>query len=211
MLYALIRLVFALAAGGIAFVICSETRDRYTAGRRRFIRSSTGVWTGTALTALLVMLLLSLLPVENAFLGFDKSEDAFRYNHTAAILEIDEYDDCALVVASTGDERVTTHVLPRRADGKWQLETLWNRRREVTAVNYCLVERLYVPHSDDCFVTVARSASGSIADDPSSVTDNRGTRFQVVSYPDTMTFFYGYVPALKDDDYALYVNGEKVL
>lgn len=210
MLYTVIRLIFALAAGGIAFVICSEARDRYVPGRRRFIRSDAGVLVGAVGTGIAMTVLLSLLPVENAVIGFRKPENAFRYNHTGSILQIDEYDHCAFVIASTGDGRVTTHILPRRADGRWKLETLYNRRREVSAVGYCLVERLYVPDSDDCFVTVARSADGSIADDPSNVTDSRNTRFTVASYPDAMTFFYGYVPAM-DGGYTLYVDGEKVI
>lgn len=207
MLYTLIRLIFALAAGGIAFVLLSETRDTYMAERRRIIRSNTGVLAGTAGVVIVVTLLLSLFPIENTFFGFAASENSFRYNHIGGILEIDEYDKCAFVVASTGDERVTTHILPRRNDGKWQLETIYNRRRDVTTKGYCIAERLWVPGSRDCFVTVAHSATGTIADDPVNVADNCRTRFEVVSYPDTMTFFYGYVTDM-DDSYTLYVDGE---
>lgn len=210
MLYTVIRLIFALAAGGIAFVMLSNARDTYVAGRRRVIRSDTGVLAGTVAVFLAATVVLSLFPVENAVFGFKEPENAFRYNHTGEILEIDEYDGCALIVASTGDERVTTHVLPCRSDGRWLLETIYNRRRDVATEGYCIAERLHVPGSDDCFVIVARSASGSIADDPSNVTDSRNTRFQVVSYPDTMTFYYGYVPEM-DDKYVLYVDGEKLL
>lgn len=210
MLYTVIRLIFALAASGIAFVMLSNARDTYVAGRRRVIRSDSAVLAGTAAVFLAVTAVLSLIPVENAVFGFREPEDSFRYNHTGEILEIDEYGGCALVVASTGDERVTTHVLPQRGDGKWLLETVYNRRRDVTTLGYCMAERLYVPGADDCFVIVARSASGSIADDPSNVTDSRNTRFQVVSYPDTMTFYYGYVSDM-DDKYVLYVDGEKLV
>lgn len=207
MLYTLIRLVFALAAGGIAFVLLSETRDTYVAERRRIVRTNTGVLAGTAAAVTAATLLLSLLPLENTFLGFASPENAFRYNHISGILEIDEYDKCAFVVASTVDERVTTHVLPRRSDGTWQIETIYNRRRDVTTQGYCIAERLWVPGTNDCFVTVAHSASGTIADDPVNVSDNCRTRFEAVSYPDTMTFFYGYVADM-DDSYTLYVDGE---
>lgn len=209
MLYTIIRLIFALAAGAIAFVMCSDMRDSYSAGRRRVIRSDTGVLAGTAGVFLAVMLVLSLIPVENAVFGFKAPENAFRYNHTGEILEINEYNGCAFVIASTGDEKLTTHVLPQRSDGKWQLETLYNRKRDVTTMNYCIAERLYVPHSNDCFVIVAHSPNGNIYDDPSSVTDSRNTKFQIVSYPDTMTFYYGYVTDM-DDNYTLHVDGEKI-
>lgn len=209
MLYTIIRLIFALAAGAIAFVMCSDMRDNYTIGRRRMIHSDTGVLAGTAGTFLAMMVVLSLIPVENFVVGFSKPETAFRYNHTGEILEINEYNDCALVIVSTGDEKLTTHVLPQRSDGKWQLETLYNRKRDVTTMNYCIVERLYVPHSRDCFVIVAHSTGGNIYDDASSVTDSRNTKFQVVDYPDTTTFYYGYVTNM-DDHYTLHVDGEKI-
>ncbi len=209
MLYTVIRLIFALAAGGIAFVILSDMRDGYSAGRTRVIRSDTGVLTGTAGVFLAVMAALYLIPVENAVFGFSEPEDSFRYNHMGEILEINEYDNCALVIASTGDNKLVTSVLPRRDNGKWKLETLYNRRRDTATMNYCIVERLYVPDSKDCFVIVAHSASGNIIDEPSGVTDSRNTKFQAVSYPDTMTFYYGYVNDM-DDGYILYVDGERI-
>lgn len=208
MLYIIIRLILALAAGGIAFVMFSDMRDNYTVGRRRVIRSDTGVLAGTAGVFLAAAILLYLIPVENAVFGFAEPENSFRYNHTGDILEINEYNNCALVIASTGDSKLTTHVLPLR-DGKWQLETLYNRRREVTTMNYCIVERLYVPNSHDCFVIVAHSASGNISEDPSSVTDSRNTKFQIVSYPDTTTFYYGFVTDMSNN-YTLHVDGEKI-
>lgn len=209
MIYTLIRLIFALAAGGIAFVVFSDMRDNYSAGRTRVIRSDTGVMAGTAGVLIAVMTVLYLIPVENAVFGFSEPEDSFKYNHMDEILEINEYDGCALVIASTGDNKLINHVLPQRDDGKWKLETLYNRRRDVTTMNYCIVERLYVPDSNDCFVTVAHSANGNILDDPSSVTDSRNTKFEAISYPDTMTFYYGYVTDM-NDGYVLYVDGERI-
>ena len=138
--------------------------------------------------------------------GFAKPEDAFLYNHTGEILEINEYSDCAFVIVSTGDEKITTHILPLRKDGKWQMETVYNRKRRVDTYNYCIIERLYVPGMDDCFVIISHNTEGNISDIPNGIIDSRNTKFTIVDYPDRITFYYGYVEDMSDD-YMLYIDG----
>ena len=208
MLYTLIRIVLALAAAAITFVMMTYAREDVTS-RRRYVRRERDVWLWAGGVFALLTVGLYLLPVENALVRFRQPEDSFRYNHTGKILEIDEFDRCALVVVQTGDDRLTTHVLPQRKDGGWQLETVYNRRRDVATFGYCMAERLHVPGSDDCFVIVSHSANGNIADVAANVIDSRNTSFEMVDYPDTVPFYYGFIPDM-GEDYALYVDGQKI-
>lgn len=208
MIYSIIRVILALAGAAVVFVMLTysdEERkysDRAQGSRRAF--------TGAAAVFAAAVFALHLLPVENIIMGFSRPEDAFRYNHTGEILEIDEYSSCAFVIVSTGDEKITTHVLPVTKDGRWKLETLYNRRRDVTTVNYCMIERLYVPGSSDCFVIVSHNTEGNISDIPGNIIDNRNTKFNIVNYPDRITFYYGFVEEMAED-YTLNIDGQTVI
>lgn len=202
MLYMIIRIFLAAVAAAVAFVAF-----QYTQGERAR-RKSGRIKTYAAAVFFGVVLLLYFIPVENLIVGFSTPESAFSYNNSGEIMEICEYDNCALVIAATGDGEITTHVIPKK-DGKWKLETFYNRRREVTTKNYCMVERLYVPNSDDCLIIVTHSTSGNIADAPTNVADSRNTKFKVADYPDMITFYYGFVENM-DDSYTLHVDGEKI-
>ncbi len=206
MLYSIIRIILALAAAAVVFVMLtySEEERRYNTAR------SGRAWTGAAAVLAGSVIILHLLPVENLFVGFATPQDAFLYNHTGEILEIDEYPDCAFVIVSTGDEKITTHVLPARKDGRWQMETLYNRKRRVDTYNYCIIERLYVPGTNDCFVIVSHNTEGNISDIPNGIIDSRNTKFSIVDYPDRVTFYYGFVEDMPDD-YRLYVDGQTAL
>lgn len=204
MLYSIIRIILALAGAAVAFVM-AVYRDEE---KKYNVRSADNrkAWMRAGITFAVAVTLLHLIPVENRMIGFSKPEDAFHYNNTGEILEIDEYPGCALVIASTGDEKITTHVLPVRKDGKWQLETLYNRKRDVDTVNYCIIERLYVPGTDNCFVIISHNTEGNIADVPAGVIDSRNTQFVAVEYPDRVPFYYGYVEDMSDD-YILHIDG----
>ena len=202
MLYMIIRIFLGAVAAAVAFVAF-----QYTQGARA--RRKSGQLKAYAAAVFFgAVLVLYFLPVENLIIGFSTPESAFGYNNSDEIMEICEYDNCALVIAATGDGEITTHVLPKK-DGKWKLETTYNRRRDVTTKNYCMVERLYAPDSDDCFIIVTHSTSGNIADAPTNVADSRNTKFMAVAYPDMITFYYGFVENM-DNDYTLHVDGEKI-
>lgn len=202
MLYMMVRIFLAAVAAAVAFVVFNYTFD----SRKR--RNSGSIKAYTAAVFLGVAIILNFMPVENLIIGFSTPESAFSYNNSGEIKEICEYENCALVIAATGDGELTTHVLPKK-DGKWKLETTYNRRRDVTTKSYCMVERLYVPNSDDCFVIITHSTSGNIADVPTNVADSRNTKFTAVSYPDMITFYYGFVEDM-DDGYTIHVDGEKI-
>lgn len=204
MLYSIIRIILALAGAAVTFVmrIYGDEERKYN------IRSSDNrkAWVGAIITFCASFIVLYLIPVENILTGFSKPEDAFHYNNTGEILEANEYPGCAFVIASTGDEKITTHILPVRKDGKWQLETIYNRKREVTTVNYCIIERLYIPGTDNCFVIISHNTEGNISDVPTGVFDSRNTEFIAVDYPDRVPFYYGYVEEMSDD-YTLHIDG----
>ena len=202
MLYMIIRIFLAAVAAAVAFVVFQYTQS--TRARRK----SGNIKAYTAAVFFGVVIVLNFMPVENLIIGFSTPESAFSYNNSSEIMEICEYDDCALVIASTGEGEITTHVLPKK-DDRWKLETSYNRRREVTTKNYCMVERLYVPDSDDCFVIITHSTSGNIADVPTNVADSHNTKFTAVSYPDMITFYYGFVEDM-DNDYTMHIDGEKI-
>lgn len=209
MLYTVIRLILAAAAAAIAYVMLNYAHDdRKRSRRARTIQSNISITASTIAIFAVLVLTLNFMPVENLVIGFSTPEAAFKYNNSDEILEINEYTDCALVIASTGDGKITTHVLPNK-DGKWKLETVYNRRRDVTTMNYCIVERLYIPDSNNCFVIITHSTDGNIADPPTNVADSHNTKFMAVSYPDVLTFYYGFVEDM-DDDYSVHVDGEKI-
>lgn len=205
MIYSTIRIILALAGAAVVFVMLTYGDEE----RRYMVRSVTGsrkAWIGAMSTFAAAAVVLHLIPVENYITGFAKPEDAFHYNHIGEILEIDDYGSCAFVINSTGDEKITTHVLPAGKGGKWKLETIYNRRREVTTLNYCIIERLYVPGTEDCFVIISHNTEGNISDVPTGVFDNRSTEFNVVDYPDRITFYYGFVEDMSED-YTLNIDG----
>ena len=209
MLYIIIRLVLAVAACAMAYVIFSYAQeDKRNSRRSRSSKREISIGLKTGAVFVLTLLVLYFIPIENLIVNFSTPSSAFKYNNSGEIMDIIEYDDCAFVIASTGDGKITTHVLPGE-EGKWKLETVYNRRRDLTTLNYCMVERLYVPDSEKCFVIVSHSTNGNIADPPVNVTDNRGTKFNVVSYPDYLTFYYGFVENM-DDDYVIRVDGENI-
>ena len=204
MIYSLIRIILALAGAAVAYVMITYKDE----ARRYMIRSidNRKAWLGAFATFAAAAVALHLIPVESLIIGFSTPESAFRYNHTGEILETHEYGDCAFVIVSTGDEKITTHVLPMRSDGKWKLETVYNRRRKVNTFNYCIIERLYVPGTDNCFVVISHNTEGNISDIPNGVVDNRNTEFNAVEYPDRITFYSGYVEDMSDD-YTLHIDG----
>lgn len=205
MIYSIIRIILALAGAAVVFVMLSYSDDE----RKYMARSSAGsrkAWLGAAATFAAAVTVLHLIPVENFITGFSKPEDAFLYNHTGEILEIDEYGSCAFVIVSTGDEKITTHVLSTDKKGRWKLETIYNRRRDVTTFNYCIIERLYVPGTNDCFVIISHNTEGNISDVPTGVFDSRNTEFAAVEYPDRVPFYYGFVKDMSDD-YTLHIDG----
>lgn len=209
MLYSIIRIVLALAGAAVVFVMLVYKDEE----RKYMMRSAAGsqkAWVGAGATFAAAVVALHLIPVENFITGFSTPEKAFLYNHTGEILEIDERGDCAFVIVSTGDEKITTHVLPLGKDGKWKLETAYNRRRVVTTVNYCIIERLYVPGTDNCFVIISHNTEGNISDVPTGVIDSRNTEFTAVEYPDRVPFYYGFVEDMSDD-YTLYIDGNTAI
>ena len=118
MLYSIIRIVLALAGAAVVFVMLVYKDEE----RKYMMRSAAGsqkAWVGAGATFAAAVVALHLIPVENLITGFSTPEKAFLYNHTGEILEIDERGDCAFVIVSTGDEKITTHVLPLGKDGKW--------------------------------------------------------------------------------------------
>ena len=205
MIYSIIRLVLALAGAAVVFIMLTYSDEE----RRYMVRSVTGsrkAWIGAITTFAAAAAVLHLIPVENFIIDFAKPEDAFYYNHTGEILEIDEYGKCAFVINSTGDEKITTHVLPVGSKGTYKLETVYNRKRKVTTLNYCMIEQLFVPGTDDCIVIISHSVEGNISDLAGSVIDNRNTQFNIVDYPDRVPFYYGYVEDMADD-YVLHIDG----
>ena len=205
MIYSIIRIVLALAGAAVVYIMLIYSDEE----RRYMMRSAAGsrrAWTGAVSTFAAAVVVLHLIPVENIIIDFSKPEDAFHYNHTGEILEIDEYEKCAFVINSTGDEKITTHVLPVGSKGKYKLETVFNRKRKVTTLNYCIIEQLFVPGSDDCFVIISHSTEGNISDMAGSVIDNRNTQFNIVDYPDRVPVYYGYVENMSDD-YLLPIDG----
>ncbi len=202
MLYMTIRIFFASITAAVAFVVYQYIKSPSF----RHLKGRAGAYTAAIFFGTII--LLNFIPVENLIISFSSPESAFRYNNSGDIMEICEYNECALVIASTEDGEITTHVLPK-VDGKWKLETIYNRKREVTTKNYCIAERLYVPNSNDCFVIITHSTSGNIADTPTNVADSRNTKFTAVSYPDMITFYYGFIEDM-DNNYTIHVDGEKI-
>lgn len=209
MFYIIIRLILAAAAAAVAYVMLIYAHDdKKRSGRTRSTQSEATVAVYSAAIFAAIALALNFMPVENLIIGFSAPESAFKYNNSGEILEVDEYNDCALIVAATNDGKITTHVLSKN-NGKWKLETVYNRRRDVTTQNYCIIERLYVPNTNNCFVIINHSTEGSVAEVPTNVADNRSTKFEAVSYPNFSTFYYGFVEKM-NDDYSVHVDGNKI-
>lgn len=204
MLYSVIRIILALAGAAVAFIMVIYGDEERKYNIRSF--DNRKAWIRAGITFLAAVILLHLIPVENFIIGFSKPEKAFHYNNTGEVLEINQYPGCAFVIASTGDEKITTHVIPERKDGKWSLETIYNRKRDVTTVNYCIIERLYVPGTNNCFVIISHNTEGNISDVPTGVIDSRNTEFIAVDYPDRVPFYYGFIEEMSDD-YILYIDG----
>lgn len=203
MLYIIIRILIAAAAAGIAYVLFHNTKGRYT----RINESRIRIYTVCIFAALTFV--LYFLPIENQFLKFNSSEAAYQYNSFGTIIEINEYDTCAMVISTTGEENITITIIPNK-NGKWRLATPYNQKTDIASAGYYVLERHYIPDSDDCIVIAAHGTAGNYLDSPTNVADSFGTKFNAVAYNDVPAFFYGYVVASdSNEEYSIMINGEK--
>ena len=91
MLYTAIRVILALAAAAVAFVMLTYSREDVTSRRRRFVRNDSDVWVWSGGVFLAVTVVLCLLPVEKLLMGFATPQSSLRYKHTGENMENAEY------------------------------------------------------------------------------------------------------------------------
>lgn len=161
-------------------------------------------------------IILTFMPVENLFLGFDTPEEAFHYNSNMDILMVDEYDDYALIVAEVynNDSHGVMFYILNKKEGKWKINVYAPKsdyafsESKVKSKFLCL-EKLYIPNSNDCFIICD---STYLADNEvEKVNDNRNTKFKYFDVPieGVRDFYYGVVENI-DSDYECYVDGETI-
>ncbi len=163
-----------------------------------------------------IYIILTFMPVENLFLGFDTPEEAFHYNSNMDILMVDEYDDYALIVAELDDDDsqgIMFYILNKKGE-KWKINVYTADRdyvfseSKVKSKSLCLT-KLYIPNSNDCFIICD---STYLADNNvEKVSDNRNTKFKYFDVPidGVIDFYYGVIEDI-DSDYECYVDGETI-
>lgn len=150
----------------------------------------------------------ALIPVENAFVSFSSSENAYKYNHSADVKLTVNGGQSDFVTGEKNGANVYA-IIPK-SDGVFKIGmgTDIQRVSQISCKSSSVTVYKY-KDTDDFYIAVAGTDSGEL-----NVSDNRGSEFKVLkeyhsSLNETFYTYFVYVNSL-DGGYALTVDGETI-
>lgn len=162
----------------------------------------------TFVVAVILTIISSLIPMENAFVTFSSPQSAYNYNHSGNVKLIVHGNNTDFVVGANGDADVYT-IVPK-SDGGWKIGMGLDTKRIVHTISDGISIYVYqYKSSDDYYITVLDTNGG-----PSEVADNHNSIFQCLDKSNsTMNkSFYTYFTYINgyDNQYALTINGKTI-
>lgn len=198
MLFYIIRMIFFCAV--LAVLI-------FTVRRSHIKNKRLGNIISFAVSAVLTTV-FALIPVENAFVSFSSSENAYKYNHSADVKLTVNGGQSDFVTGEKNGANVYA-IIPK-SDGVFKIGmgTDIQRVSQISCKSSSVTVYKY-KDTDDFYIAVAGTDSGEL-----NVSDNRGSEFKVLkeyhsSLNETFYTYFVYVNSL-DGGYALTVDGETI-
>lgn len=198
MLFYIIRMIFFCAV--LAVLI-------FTVRRSHIKNKQLGNIISFAVSAVLTTV-FALIPVENAFVSFSSSENAYKYNHSADVKLTVNGGQSDFVTGEKNGANVYA-IIPK-SDGAFKIGmgTDIQRVSQISCKSSSVTIYKY-KDTDDFYIAVAGADSGEL-----NVSDNRGSEFKVLkeyhsSLNEPFYTYFAYVNSL-DDGYVLTVDGEPI-
>lgn len=196
MCFVIIRLAFWGVALIISFLLIARRQIRY---KRRW-----------AIAAFMIIVLLtvifSLIPIENAFMTFSSPESAYNYNHSGNVRLIVTGEKNDFIVGDNGD--VYAYAIVPKSNGHWKIGMGFDTKRVFQATSDGIVIYVYqYKNSSDYFVTVLDTKGGKL-----DITDSHSSDFKCLEDSNSTLgkefyTYYAYVGGL-DDDYCITIDGQ---
>ena len=200
-MYDIVRLIASVIIVSILLVLVRKTTKLMNIKQKPFFIITSGLF-----TVFLLYFILDFIPFENLFMGFESPKKAFVYQHNSEVLDVIEYDDCALIFSRDNDSEygIFTTVIIKQ-DGKWKLDSVLTRKSRTVFKGWCCIEYEQVPKSEDCFVIVSGDIDDFFLDTTDNIKDDRGTEFHFIQYPTSRKIYYGLIKDI-GSDYVIYID-----
>ncbi len=165
-----------------------------------------------ALSAVLSVLLVSILyitPIENAFVTFRSPENAYFYNHTEEIQKIISGEQSDLIVSGENADRQIA-IIPK-ADNGWKIGVgLDVRIRAQSSIKGIVVTVYQYKDSNDFYIHIFNSGGGMLL-----LQDSKSSSFQSMEYTDdslkkAFYSYYAYIAGM-DASYQVIVDDQIIV
>lgn len=160
----------------------------------------------SAIFSLLVILVLSIVPVENKIIIFDSPEKVFYYTCVGEIEDIIYGDQSCMVIYSTQNS-YSYKIIPRTEKG-YQIGNVFSNRRVYRGLNQGnSADILQLQGTDDYYLWATFLSLNSDI----TVSDSIHSSFQYIENRGNMNAFvtYGFIDDLPDH-YSLYLDDKEI-
>ncbi len=191
LLYYLTRICFLLIALGLFLVV----RKRLTPKIQKIYFA----------TAIFIVIISFLFPVDNYFVSFSTPESSYRYNHIGSATVVAEGNQSSFLVESHNEKK--DYVIIPKSNGKWKTDLgfatqLINHKSE----NSIVISVYKCKGTADYYVTVLNTEGGSVV-----VSDTCNSNFAYLNYKNEQLnkefyTYYAYIDSFDVDSYTLYVD-----
>lgn len=157
--------------------------------------------------ALIVGMLTTVYPIEDAIISFSSPKDVFKYTMRGTVEHIIDGQSSSMVFGRRSGEKIQYHVIPK-SNGKWKIGSITDLKVYHMQIPFpwlsITVERF--KNTDDYYITVLDTSSVE-----KTITDRNGTAYYK-GYQDIESgscLYHAYVYCF-DMDYYILVDGEKI-
>ena len=154
---------------------------------------------------LLISIVISLFPVENAFLSFETVEDAFDYRESGEIVKVVENENSGAVVFKKNRTTYSTFFVLKNDSG-YKLCSLFDSKTVHHGEKDDISVEIHKVGYSDFYISVFGIASNEI-----TVIDNLGNEFEFHKFEESDYIWICDLQKINyTSDYCLYINGSHV-
>lgn len=153
----------------------------------------------------ILITILSIVPLENAFITFPTAEEAFAYRSTAKLAVVVEGKDSALVVGQKKD-KIIESIIPRVNDG-WKISSVLQEKTLLQAFDESyIIYTYYTNENSDIYVRITNTTGK-----PIDISDNNNSVYVCLDgdemSDDSISTYYAFINR-SQESVEIYINGK---
>lgn len=157
--------------------------------------------------SIVLSIILSFVPFENAFISFSSPQESYNYYSKAEIINVIYGKNSAMIIANEKNTNQIAVIPKSKNKDKWKIGMGYN----IKNVAQFSREGLFIHidtynNSDDYYITITISDMNKY-----EISDSCNSEFQIINNKNDI-YFKNYAAYIKnfDKNYTLYINGEEI-